>query len=46
MENEELLRKLRSIRDTLEEDPDEAGEELDTLIEDLEENIDDRADAA
>ena len=46
MDNEDLLRKLRLIRDTLEEDPDTAGEEMDTLIEELEEHIDDRADAA
>jgi hypothetical protein len=46
MDNEDLLRKLRSIRDTLEDDPETAGEEMDSLIEELEENVDDRADAA
>lgn len=46
MDNEDLLRKLRSIRDAVEDEPDTAGEELDSLIEELEEDIDDRADAA
>lgn len=46
MDNEDLLRRLRSIRDTLEDDSETAGEEMDTLIEDLEEDIDDRSDAA
>lgn len=35
MDTETLLRKLRLLRDTIEEDPDEAGIELDELIEEL-----------
>lgn len=36
MNHELLLRKLRNVRDSIEEDPEEAGNELDELIEELE----------
>ncbi len=46
MDNETLLAKLRLIRDAMDEDLEEAEADLDTLIEELEEETDDRADTA
>lgn len=46
MDNETLLRKLRLIRDAMDEDPEDAESEMDALIEELEENNDDRSEAA
>ena len=43
MNNELLLRKLRLIRDAVDDDPEEAGRDLDSLIEELDEFGDDHS---
>ena len=40
MTNEELLRSLISVRDLLDDDPEDAGMGLDQIIEDLQEQVD------
>jgi hypothetical protein len=44
MDNETLLNKLRSVLELIGEDPEEAEDDLSKLIEELEDETDDRAD--